>query len=179
MRVIEIAGGAGPAEALVVAERPDPEAGPGQIRIRVRASGVNRPDLVQRRGLYQPPPGASDVLGLEAAGEVDQVGDGVDAWSMGDRVCALLGRDLKDQSFSGLFTPEARREIEDMIAVVAEETLPVIAGITATSEYGETAHLELLLLPFSPRAHAPVSLTGVLAPSEARIAHSRRPAATK
>ena len=84
----------------------------------------------------------------------------------GTRVCALLGRDLKDQSFSGLFTPEARREIEDMIAVVAEETLPVIAGITATAESGETAHLELLLLPFSPRAHAPVSLTGVLAPFE-------------
>jgi hypothetical protein len=84
----------------------------------------------------------------------------------GTRVCALLGRDVKDQSFSGLFTTEARREIEEMIAVVAEETLPVIAGVTATSETGDTAHLELLLLPFSTRAHAPVSLTGVLAPFE-------------
>lgn len=88
----------------------------------------------------------------------------------GTRVCALLGRDVKDQSFAALFTPEARREIEGMIAVVAEETLPVIAGITATAESGETAHLELLLLPFSPRAHAPVSLTGVLAPFESELA---------
>lgn len=87
----------------------------------------------------------------------------------GTRVCALVGRDVKDQSFSALFTPEARREIEQMIAVVAEETLPAVAGITATSESGETAHLELLLLPFSPRAHAPVSLTGVLAPFESEL----------
>lgn len=91
MRVIEIAGGAGPAEALTVAERPDPAAGPGQIRIRVRAAGVNRPDLVQRLGLYPPPPGASDVLGLEVAGEIDQVGEGAGRWTVGDRVCALLG----------------------------------------------------------------------------------------
>lgn len=87
----------------------------------------------------------------------------------GTRVCALLGRDVKDRSFSALFTTEARREIEDMIAVVAEETLPAIAGITATSDSGETAHLELLLLPFSARAHAPVSLTGVLAPFESEL----------
>src|SRR6185295_4204164 len=87
----------------------------------------------------------------------------------GTRVCALLGRDVKDQSFSALFTPEARREIEEMIAVVAEETLPAIAGVTATSASGETAHMELLLLPFSTRAHAPVSLTGVLAPFESEL----------
>ena len=91
MRVIEIAGGAGPAEALTPAQRPDPVAGPGQIRIRVRAAGVNRPDLLQRTGLYPPPPGASDILGLEVAGEVDQVGSGVGRWAVGDRVCALLG----------------------------------------------------------------------------------------
>jgi len=87
----------------------------------------------------------------------------------GTRVCALLGRDIKDQSFSALFTTEARREIEEMIAVVAEETLPAIAGVTATSETGETAHLELLLLPFSQRAHAPVSMTGLLAPFESDL----------
>ncbi|GAA0654187.1 NAD(P)H-quinone oxidoreductase [Brevundimonas lenta] len=91
MRVIEIAGGSGPAEALTVSERPDPVAGPGQIRIRIRAAGVNRPDLLQRRGHYPPPPGAPDILGLEVAGEVDQIGPGVDRWSVGDRVCALLG----------------------------------------------------------------------------------------
>jgi len=84
----------------------------------------------------------------------------------GTRVCALLGRDLKDHSFSALFAPEARREIEEIITYVAEETLPAIAGIGATTERGRTAHLELLLLPFQARAHAPISLTGSLAPFE-------------
>ncbi|WP_425984628.1 NAD(P)H-quinone oxidoreductase [Brevundimonas sp. TWP1-2-1b1] len=91
MRVIEIEGGSGPAEALKIAERPDPVAGPGQMLIRVRAAGVNRPDLLQRNGGYPPPPGASDVLGLEIAGEIAGVGEGVRRWQVGDRVCALLG----------------------------------------------------------------------------------------
>ncbi len=90
MRVIEIEGGSGPAEALRIAERPEPVVGAGQIGIRVRAAGVNRPDLLQRIGGYPPPPGASDVLGLEVSGEVDAVGDGVTRWAIGDRVCALL-----------------------------------------------------------------------------------------
>ena len=87
----------------------------------------------------------------------------------GTRVCALLGRDLKDQSFSGLFAGDGRREIEDIITCVAEETLAAIAGITATSEDGRPAHLELLLLPFNNRAHAPLSLTGSLAPFESDL----------
>ena len=84
----------------------------------------------------------------------------------GTRVSALLGRDLKDVGFSALFAPDGRREIEDVISYVAEEMLAAIAGITATAEDGRTAHLELLLLPFNNRAHAPVSLTGSLAPFE-------------
>jgi putative PIG3 family NAD(P)H quinone oxidoreductase len=91
MRTVEIMGGSGPAGALVPSERPDPAAGPGQIRIRVRAAGINRPDILQRLGRYPAPPGASDILGLEVAGEVDQVGAGVARWTVGDRVCALLG----------------------------------------------------------------------------------------
>ena len=82
----------------------------------------------------------------------------------GTRVCALLGCDAKDKSFSALFAAEGRREIEDIIAVVAEEMLAAVAGITATSEDGSAAHLELLLLPFNSRAHTPISLTGLLAP---------------
>jgi hypothetical protein len=82
----------------------------------------------------------------------------------GTRVCALLGRDLKDASFSALFARDSRREIEDVITYVAEEMLPVIAGINATGQDGAIAHLELLLLPFNNRAHAPISLTGLLAP---------------
>ena len=84
----------------------------------------------------------------------------------GTRVCALLGCDLKDRSFSALFAPGDRREIEDIIAVVSEEMLAAVAGITATSEDGSPAHLELLLLPFNTRAHTPLSLTGLLAPFE-------------
>jgi hypothetical protein len=87
----------------------------------------------------------------------------------GTRVCALLGRDLKDNSFLALFAPDGRREIEDIVTVVAEEMLAAVAGITATSQDGSTAHLELLLLPFNTRAHAPISLTGVLAPFEGQI----------
>jgi hypothetical protein len=87
----------------------------------------------------------------------------------GTRVCALAGRDLKDQSFLALFAPDSRREIESIVTVVAEEMLAVIAGISATAQDGSTAHLELLLLPFNTRAHAPISLTGVLAPFEGEI----------
>lgn len=91
MKAIEIENGRGPADALRLTTRPLPSPGPGEIRIRVRAAGVNRPDIVQREGRYPPPPGASDILGLEVAGEVDALGDGVSRWAVGDRVCALLG----------------------------------------------------------------------------------------
>ena len=91
MRVIEIENGAGPADALRIADRPAPQASPGQVVIAVRAAGVNRPDLLQRMGGYPPPPGASDILGLEVAGDVSAVGKGVTRWKVGDRVCALLG----------------------------------------------------------------------------------------
>jgi hypothetical protein len=84
----------------------------------------------------------------------------------GTRLCALLGRDLKDRSFLELFIGDGRRELRDIITVVTEEMLAAVAGITATSENGTPAQLELLLLPFSHRAHAPLSLTGLLAPFE-------------
>ena len=82
----------------------------------------------------------------------------------GTRVCALLGGDQKGQSFSALFAPDARREIEEVIGIVAEEMLAAVAGITAIAEDGSRTHLELLLLPFNARAHTPISLTGLLAP---------------
>ena len=90
MRAIEIEGGAGPAEALRLTQCPVPDVGPGQVRIRVRAAGVNRPDILQRMGRYPAPPGASDILGLEVAGEIEALGTGVETWRIGDRVCALL-----------------------------------------------------------------------------------------
>lgn len=91
MQVIQIAGGAGPAEALILTEQPNLSAGPGQVRLHVAAAGINRPDLLQREGRYPPPPGAPSTLGLEVAGTIDQLGAGVTGWRVGDRVCALLG----------------------------------------------------------------------------------------
>jgi putative PIG3 family NAD(P)H quinone oxidoreductase len=70
-------------------KRPLPQPKPGEILIRVRAAGVNRPDVLQRQGAYPPPPGASDLPGLEAAGEVAALGEGVKRWKVGDRVTAL------------------------------------------------------------------------------------------
>jgi hypothetical protein len=82
----------------------------------------------------------------------------------GTRVCALLGHDLKGHGFPALFTQDSRREIEDLIGIVAEELLAIVAGVTATAEDGSKVPLELLLLPFNNRAHTPLSLTGLLAP---------------
>jgi putative PIG3 family NAD(P)H quinone oxidoreductase len=75
---------------LHVGETPAPELGPGDLRIRVAGAGVNRADLLQRRGMYPPPPGASPVLGLECAGEVMEVGARAHGWNAGDRAMALL-----------------------------------------------------------------------------------------
>jgi hypothetical protein len=84
----------------------------------------------------------------------------------GTRVCALFGRDMKDNSFPALFAAQDRHEIEEITAAVADEMLPAIAGLTSTSPQGVITHLELLLLPFNTRAHTPISLTGLLAPFE-------------
>src|SRR6185503_16235867 len=89
MRGVEIST-PGPPDVLKVVERPDPVPGPGEVLIRVAAAGVNRPDILQRRGAYPPPPGASDLPGLEVAGVIDALGEGVSDWRAGDRVCALL-----------------------------------------------------------------------------------------
>ncbi len=89
MRVVEISRPGGP-EVLVPAMRPRPVPGHDQVLIRVAYAGVNRPDALQRAGMYAPPPTASDLPGLEAAGEVVAVGAGVTDIALGSRVCALL-----------------------------------------------------------------------------------------
>lgn len=91
MRAITIRGGKGGADALEVQSVAMPELRPGHVLIRVRAAGINRPDLLQREGRYPPLPGASPILGLEVAGEVAATGEGVERWREGDRVTALLG----------------------------------------------------------------------------------------
>ncbi|HVV92917.1 MAG TPA: NAD(P)H-quinone oxidoreductase [Hyphomicrobiales bacterium] len=89
MTAIAIARPGGP-EVLVPEERPLPRPGPGQVLVRVLAAGVNRPDVMQRRGLYPPPPGAPDIPGLEIAGEVVALGAGAERWKVGDGVTALV-----------------------------------------------------------------------------------------
>ncbi|MCW2836949.1 MAG: ppsC [Marmoricola sp.] len=89
MRAVTAPEPGGP-EALTVVDLPDPEPGPGEVVIDVVASAVNRADTHQRMGNYPPPEGASDVLGLECSGRVSAVGPGVEGWSVGDEVCALL-----------------------------------------------------------------------------------------
>ncbi|MBW6425091.1 NAD(P)H-quinone oxidoreductase [Rhizobium sp. XQZ8] len=89
MQVIEIERPGGP-EVLRIADRPRPQPGAGEVLIRVVAAGVNRPDVQQRRGLYPPPPGASDIPGLDVAGLVEEVGPGVETLKPGMPVCALV-----------------------------------------------------------------------------------------
>jgi putative PIG3 family NAD(P)H quinone oxidoreductase len=89
MRAVTVSDPGGP-EVLTLAEVPDPEAAPGELVIDVAASAVNRADLLQRQGLYPPPPGASDIIGLECSGTVAAVGPEAGDWQVGDQVCALL-----------------------------------------------------------------------------------------
>ena len=89
MTAIEISTPGGP-EVLVPCQRPVPVPAAGEVLIKVAAAGVNRPDVIQRKGLYPPPPGASDIPGLEISGVVVAVGEGVDAGKIGERLCALV-----------------------------------------------------------------------------------------
>lgn len=89
MRAVEISTPGGP-DVLKMTERPMPEPAYGQVVLKVAYAGVNRPDALQRAGAYDPPPGASDLPGLEASGEVVAIGAGVSGLVLGDRVCALL-----------------------------------------------------------------------------------------
>jgi putative PIG3 family NAD(P)H quinone oxidoreductase len=106
----------GDASALVLTDVPDPRPAPGEVRIRVAASGVNRADVMQRMGFYPPPPGASEYPGLEVSGTVDELGEGVDGWSVGDEVCALLS--------GGGYA--------ELVCVAAEQLLPVPPGVSLT-----------------------------------------------
>jgi putative PIG3 family NAD(P)H quinone oxidoreductase len=89
MNVIEIAEFGGP-DVLKPAKRPVPKPGPGEVLIEVVAAGINRPDMLQRQGGYRPPPGASDIPGLEIAGRIAALGPDVSGWKIGDQACALV-----------------------------------------------------------------------------------------
>ena len=124
MRAV-IASGAGGPDVLSVAELPDPEPGPGELVLDVAAAGLNRADLLQRMGFYPPPPGASDVIGMECSGTVSAVGPGVTGWSVGDHACALLaggGYASKVAVPAGQAMP-----VPDGVDLVAAAALPEVA----------------------------------------------------
>ena len=100
-------------DVLELAEVPDPVPGPGEVVLEVVATAVNRADTLQRQGLYPPPPGASDVIGLECSGRVSSLGEDVTEWSVGDEVCALLS--------GGGYA--------ERVAVPAGQLMPVPAGV--------------------------------------------------
>ena len=109
MKVVEITKPGAP-EVLKSAERPVPQPQKGEVLIKVAAAGVNGPDMMQRKGLYPPPPGATDLLGLEVAGEIVAVGAEVKRWSIGDNVAALTNGGGPLARLRGLLaiTPHAR-----------------------------------------------------------------------
>lgn len=119
MRTIEMREPGGP-EVLVMGTRPVPQPAPHEVLIRVTAVGVNGPDLVQRRGHYPPPKGASDLLGLEVSGEIAELGAEVSGWSVGDPVCALTN--------GGGYA--------EYVAVDASHCLPIPEGVDITDAAG-------------------------------------------
>lgn len=119
MRAVTQTSPGGP-ETLVVSEVPDPVAGPGEVLIEVAATAVNRADLLQRQGFYPPPPGASEVIGLECSGTIAAVGAGVTSWAVGDQVCALL----------------AGGGYASLVAVPAGQVMPIPDGIDLVTAAG-------------------------------------------
>jgi putative PIG3 family NAD(P)H quinone oxidoreductase len=107
-------------EVLEWAPVPDPEAGPGEVVLAVVASAVNRADLLQRQGQYPPPPGASEIIGLECSGRIAALGEGVTGWSVGDEVCALL----------------AGGGYAEKVAVPAAQLLPIPSGVDLVTAGG-------------------------------------------
>ncbi len=113
MKAITIPEPGGP-DALVLSDVDTPEPRTGEVLVRVAAAGVNRADTMQRQGLYPPPPGESEVPGLEVSGTVEALGDGVEGWTVGDPVCALL----------------AGGGYAEYVRVPAGQLLPVPAGVS-------------------------------------------------
>lgn len=153
MHAITISEPGGP-EKLTWSEVPDPVPGEGEVLVDVVAAAVNRADIMQRQGVYDPPPGASPYLGLECSGTIAALGPGVSGWSVGEEVCALLS--------GGGYA--------EKVAVPAGQLLPVPKGVTLIQAAGlpevvctvwsnvfMVAHLrpgELLLVQTAPAASA-------------------------
>ena len=146
MQAITIPAPGGPG-VLTLAEVPDPFPGPGEVLIDIAAAGLNRADLLQRQGLYPPPPGAPPYPGMECSGTISAVGEGVTGWRPGDEVCALLG--------GGGYA--------EKVAVAAGQVLPVPDGIGL---------IEAAALPEAAcTVHSNVVAAGRLAAGETLLVH--------
>lgn len=133
MRAITVPSPGGP-EALVLADVPEPVVGDHEVLIRVTAAGVNGADLSQRRGHYNPPPGAPDWLGLEVSGEIAAIGPDVSGWSVGDPVCALLAGGGYAEFVAvdaGLVLP-----VPEGVDLVEAAGLPEVAATVWSNVYG-------------------------------------------
>src|SRR5580658_1558801 len=119
MRAVVVSQPGGP-EVLNLEEVPDPVPAASEVVISVTAAGVNRADLMQRMGMYPPPPGAPPYPGLECSGRIAELGEGVDGWAVGDEVCALLS--------GGGYA--------EKVAVPAGQLLPVPAGVSLSDAAG-------------------------------------------
>jgi putative PIG3 family NAD(P)H quinone oxidoreductase len=146
MRAVVVTEPGGP-DVLKVAEVPDPVAGPGEVLIEIVAAGVNRADLMQRQGLYPPPPGAPPYPGLECSGRIAALGDGTTGWDVGDEVCALLG--------GGGYA--------EQVAVPAGQLLPLPGGVTLADAAG--------LPEVACTVHANVFQQAGLQPGETLLVH--------
>jgi putative PIG3 family NAD(P)H quinone oxidoreductase len=146
MRAVVVTEPGGP-DVLKVAEVPDPVAGPGEVLIEIVAAGVNRADLMQRQGLYPPPPGAPPYPGLECSGRIAALGDGTTGWDIGDEVCALLG--------GGGYA--------EQVAVPAGQLLPLPGGVTLADAAG--------LPEVACTVHANVFQQAGLQPGETLLVH--------
>jgi putative PIG3 family NAD(P)H quinone oxidoreductase len=146
MRAITITEPGGP-EVLAMRDVPDATAGPGEVLVAVAAAGVNRADLMQRMGHYPPPPGTPEYPGLECSGTVAALGEGVDGWSVGDEVCALLS--------GGGYA--------ELVAVPAGQVLPVPRGLSVVDA---AALPEVACTVWSN-----VFMTAVLQPGEVLLVH--------
>jgi putative PIG3 family NAD(P)H quinone oxidoreductase len=146
MRAVVISEPGGP-DVLKLAEVPDPVVAPGEVLVEVTGAGINRADLMQREGLYPPPPGAPPYPGLECSGRVAGLGPGTGGWQVGDEVCALLG--------GGGYA--------EKVAVPAGQLLPVPAGVTLTDAAG--------LPEVTCTVHSNVFQRAALAPGETLLVH--------
>ena len=146
MRAVVISEPGGP-DVLKLAEVPDPVAAPGEVLVEVTGAGINRADLMQREGLYPPPPGSPPYPGLECSGRIAGLGPGTDGWQVGDEVCALL----------------AGGGYAEKVAVPAGQLLPVPAGVTLTDAAG--------LPEVTCTVHSNVFQRAGLAPGETLLVH--------